>query len=122
MSGGVEYIFPQEGVDCEIKAFNQAGKEVDVPHRIVVQPYFYRRDMVASVIYARTVADVDKPDSTVQRSVLLLPGSSGKLRLESRQEMTTPAIAEDPVDGEPVAGEEGEDDEYIEEGEEDDRD
>ena len=133
----VEMALPQNGVEACVLAFDQAGKQVPVPHKIVIDPYFFRPDSIANIVFlsvsATEAAGVESPTSgedseeqavIVQRVILQLPGSTGKLRVADRSAKVMPKFAkvffasEAVVGGEPLTDEddlEDDDDKGFEE-------
>lgn len=103
----VEILLPQSGVEGEILAYDKAGKPVAAPHKIVISPYFFRSDSVANVLYMSVLAAIvedsktltlghnadEDEDITVQKAILQLPGTSGKLKVVDRSVRVTPKFA-----------------------------
>lgn len=115
----VEIVLPQDGVEAYVLAYDQTGKEVPAPYKIVINPFFFRADSVANIFYLSVLAagaesvespvladDSEEQDVTVQKAILQLPGSTGKLRVADRSAKVVPKFAK-PF----LAGEEEEDDE-----------
>lgn len=90
----VEFILPQHGADGDCQAFDAEGKSIKLPHRIVVNPYFFRPDSVANVLFCRVLAatgtklKADAPE--IQKLVFQQPGTTGKLKIVDRSQRVLP--------------------------------
>lgn len=127
----VEVVLPQDGVEAKVWAYDQAGKQVSVPHKIVINPFFFRADSIANIFYLSVLAakiedieavvlahDSEEQDVIVQKVILQLPGSTGKLRVADRSAKVEPKFVKPFLaDEEDDEDDEDGDDEGFEEGE-----
>ena len=116
----VELILPQQDVEGELVALDRNGKEMPVPAKILVRPFFFRQDAVVNVLYMRVVSSGElmasvEDENEVQKAIIQLPGSNGRLRLIDRSRRVTPKFLVE-------SGEEADPSLDIEEFEEDDED
>ena len=83
LTGGIEIKLPVDQMDASIKAYDESGKEVAVPRRICITPYFSRPAKVADVLFLRVLSSFSRDGGSDEfyRGVMQLPGVSGQLRL-----------------------------------------
>ena len=108
----VELMFPQDGVDGEVKAFDRNGKEIEVPHRLEVKPIFYTTQSRPNIIYGRVLANGDGQE--VNKSIITLSGTTGKLMIQDRSARAVPKFVSTATGAEGEAEEEVEDEDDIE--------
>ena len=82
----VEIILAADGVEADVEAYDKSGKKIDLPHRIVITPYFFRKDAVVNTAYCRVLAD----EAEVSKAILQLSGSSGSLKTTQMGERQEP--------------------------------
>lgn len=103
----IEFQLPQDGVQGDVKAYDEDGNEVNVA-RIVYTPFFFKPSAIPTVLFASlfrgTPEATKRHDKTaVQRSVLTLSGSKANLRFQDRTEHVTP-LCEETSKKEPANG------------------
>jgi hypothetical protein len=89
MAAEVEIVLAPDGVDGDVVGYDRNGKKVDLPHRIVINPYFYGSTACASLAYAT----VRTSDREVSRAVIQLSGATGKVKTLDRSALRDPKFA-----------------------------
>lgn len=98
MSMQIELRLPQGDIDAEVVCLNANGQEVKVS-KILVRPIFHQPQQRVPILYLTTLLEgdtgqgdaVDKEE--VQRCLLQLSGTSGKLLLVDRSRQVVPQFA-----------------------------
>jgi hypothetical protein len=80
MAAQVEIVFPLDGVDGEVTAYDRSGKKCELPHRVVISPYFYGSTAMANIGYAV----VKNGNTEVSRGIVQLSGGTGNIKVTDR--------------------------------------
>ena len=90
MAVTVEIRTAPDGVEADVIGLDKHGKQVDLPHSIVITPYFFKQDSIANLVYATVkIGAVEK-----QRSVMQLSGSNGRVKMLDRSGRADPKFLE----------------------------
>ena len=76
MTANVEMILAPDGIEADVAAYDKTGKRIELPHKLVIAPFFFRKDAVANIAYLSVFAGKKE----VSKSILQLPGTSGHLK------------------------------------------
>jgi hypothetical protein len=101
-----EIILPLHDTEAIVMAFNAAGEEMEIPARLVIQPFFPRPASSGMVAYltARSVTADDLGAKTSihthQRATLRLSGQTGRLTINDRTRSITPSFMNPEADPE----------------------
>ena len=95
----IEFQLPQDGVQGNVQAYDEAGNEVQVS-RIVYTPYFFKSSSVPVILFASLFkgkpTDKKQSDKSArQRCVVTVSGTKANLRFQDRTEHVRP-LYEDP--------------------------
>lgn len=83
----VEIQLPVNEQDAGIKAFDAKGQEIPVPARLEIEPYFYPKQSMASVLFYKAKSAVGK---TIQTAVIGVLLKSGRVTLSDRSVRVVP--------------------------------
>lgn len=81
---------PPNGIEADVKAFDDKGNPMPVPARLSIDPYFFGTDPVARVMHGRI--ELTSVQRTTQKMVVVINGRTGKARVLDRTQPTTAAI------------------------------
>lgn len=98
----VEIVLAPDGVEGDVVGYDKSGKKVELPHKIVIQPYFFGQLAMANLAYVRV--SVGKQE--VNRSVVQLSGSTGKIKAIDRSVQQDPKFVLQAAAGEEIDEEE----------------
>jgi len=99
----VELVLAPDSVEGDVVGFDKNGKKVDLPHRIVISPYFFGSTTTANLAYLTVRAGTRE----ISRAVVQLPGFNGKVKVIDRSQKQAPKFVtqvapggeENPADG-----------------------
>lgn len=115
MAAEVEIVLAPDGVDGDVVGYDKNGKKVDLPHRIVIRPYFYGSTSCANMAYTTVKAG----EREVSRTVIQLSGATGKVKTLDRSSLREPKFAKADVASATEEFEEVEVEEEVEETDDD---
>lgn len=111
MAAEVEIVLAPDGVDGDVVGYDRNGKKVELPHRIVINPYFYGATACANLAYTT----VSSGDREISRTVIQLSGATGKVKTLDRSSLREPKFAKADSDSATEEFEEVEVEEEVEE-------
>jgi hypothetical protein len=93
MAAEVEIVLAPDGVDGDVTGYDRNGKRMDLPHRIVISPYFYGATACANLAYTT----VKSGNREISRTVIQLSGATGKVKTLDRSSLREPKFAKTDV-------------------------
>lgn len=82
----VELILVADGAEADVVGMDRSGRRAELPHKIVINPYFFTSTSVVNLGYVLVRVN----EHEVHRCVIQLSGINGRLRLLTPAANSTP--------------------------------
>jgi len=83
----VKIQLPQHGISANIVAKDKQGNDVEIDS-LVIEPYFFRKDERPPVLFAEVLHE----ESSIDRIVLAVSGTNGRVVMQHRTDPVKPAF------------------------------